>query len=193
MSEEELPFVTDLDGPWKDALDFAPELFLKRFLPQIARDVDWTEDYQSLDDELRQMSAQDQEGVRRVDRLLLFKTLTEDLLYLHIEVQCYYDADLGRRVMTYRHRLRGRHGQPMVTVVILGDDRRRWRPRKHREGQYGSGDSCEWIVLKLLDLSSHIAELEQDENLFALFVAAHLATMATRKDLRHGSERAIFG
>jgi hypothetical protein len=108
MTEEEKPFATDYDGPWKEALDFAPELFLKRFQPTITSDIDWREDHQALDDELRQMSQQDEEGIRRVDRLLLFKTLSGDLLYLHIEVQCFYDPELGRRVMTYRHRLRAR-------------------------------------------------------------------------------------
>jgi hypothetical protein len=102
MTEEEKPFATDLDGPWKDALDFAPELFLKRFLPTIARAIDWNKEFQSLDDELRQVLAQDQEGVRCVDRLLRFEMLSEDPLYLHLEVQCYYDRELGRRVMTYR-------------------------------------------------------------------------------------------
>jgi hypothetical protein len=191
MSEEETPFVTDYDGPWKDALDFAPGLFLQRFRPEIAGDIDWQEDPQSLDDELRQMSGQDEEGIRRVDRLLLFKTLSGDPLYLHIEVQCFYDEELGRRVMTYRHRLRGRHGQPVITIVVLGDDRRGWRPKKHKEGKYGSTDTCEWILLKLLDLRKKIAELEKEENLFALFVAAHLKTMATRKNLRKRQEAKI--
>jgi hypothetical protein len=183
MPEEEKLFATDFDGPWKDALDLAPGLFLKRFASAIAADIDWREDHQSLDDELRQVHGQDEEGIRRVDRLLLFKTLSEDLLYLHIEVQCFYDAGLGRRVMTYRHRLRGRYGQPVVTLVILGDGRRRWRPKKHHEGKYGSADSCTWIPIKLLDLSQNLGDLESDENVFALFVAAHLETMMTRRDL----------
>ena len=84
MTEEEVPFATDYDGPWKDALDFAPALFLKRFVPTIASDINWTENHESLDDELRRMFVQDEEGIRWVDRLLLFKTLSEDLLYLHI-------------------------------------------------------------------------------------------------------------
>jgi hypothetical protein len=40
MPDEE-KFATDFDGPWKDALDFAPELFLKRFLPDIDSAIDW--------------------------------------------------------------------------------------------------------------------------------------------------------
>jgi hypothetical protein len=85
--------------------------------------------------------------------------------------------------MTYRHRLRARHTQPVITIVILGDDRRRWRPKRHKEGKYGSWDICEWIPIKLLDLGKDMADLESDENVFALFVAAHLETMATRKNL----------
>ncbi len=181
MTEEEKPFATDLDGPWKDALDFAPELFLKRFLPEMDRAINWTKDPQSLDHELRQFSALDEEGVRRVDRLLLFETLAGDPLYLHIEVQCYYDENLGRRVMTYRHRLRGRFGKPVVTVVIFGDDNRKWCPKGHEEGEFASGDSCTWIPLKLLTLGKKTPELENEDNVFSLFIAAHLATMATRK------------
>jgi hypothetical protein len=191
MTEEEKPFATDYDGPWKEALDFAPRLFLERFQPAITADINWQENHEALDDELRQMSTEDQEGIRRVDRLLLFKTLAGDALYLHMEVQCFYDPELGRRVMTYRHRLRARHTQPVITIVILGDDRRRWRPRKHREGKYGSFDSCEWLPIKLLDLRENITALESDANVFALFVAAHLETMATRKDLVKRQEAKI--
>src|SRR4051812_46223989 len=181
MAEEK--FATDYDGPWKDALDHAPELFLKRFLPKIVATIDWTERFDSLDDELRQLYVQDQEGVRRVDRLLLFKTLAGDPLYLHIEVQCYFDKELGRRVMSYRHRLRGRFGQPVVTVIIFGDTKRKWRPRKHAEGQFGSGDVCVWKPIKLLGLRKRVPDLENEENPFSLFIAAHLETQATRKDL----------
>ena len=74
--------------------------------------------------------------------------------------------------MTYRHRLRARHAQPVISIVIFGDDRRRWRPKKHKEGKYGSSDICEWIAIKLLDLGRNMTVLESDENVFALFVAA---------------------
>jgi hypothetical protein len=182
-AEEEQPFATDFDGPWKDALDFAPELFLKRCLPDVDRAINWSKDPQSLDHELRQLTGQDEEGVRRVDRLLFFETLTGDPLYLHIEVQCYYDKELGRRVMTYRHRLRGRFGKPVVSVVIFGDDNRKWCPKKYREGQLGSGDSCSWIPIKLLTVGEQSPDLENEENVFGLFIVAHLETLATRKDL----------
>jgi hypothetical protein len=39
MTEEEKPFATDYDGPWKEALDFAPQLFLGRFQPAITADA----------------------------------------------------------------------------------------------------------------------------------------------------------
>jgi hypothetical protein len=183
VPEEEKPFASDFDGPWKDALDFAPELFLKRFVPLLEGAIDWRKEIQSLDDELRQLFVQDQEGIRRIDRLLLFKTLSGDLLYLHIEVQCYQDQELGRRVMTYRHRLRGRFGKPVVTIVIYGDDKPRWCPKKHTEGQFGSSDTCIWIPIKLLTPGKENPDLENEENPFCLFIAAHLATMATRDDL----------
>jgi hypothetical protein len=182
MAEEE-KFATDYDGPWKDALDFAPDAFLQRFLGRIAEAIDWRKPYQSLDHELRQVVAQEPEGIRRVDRLLLFETLSEDPLYLHIEVQCYHEKELGRRVMTYRHRLRARFDKPVVTVIIFGDGRRRWCPKKHQEGQFGSGDSCVWLPIKLLELWRENPDLENEENVFGLFIVAHLETLATRKDL----------
>lgn len=183
MSDEEKQFVTEYDAPWKDALDHAPELFLQRFSAKIATTIDWTEWYSPLDDELRKLNVQDHEGVRRVDRLLRFKTLDDDLMYLHVEVQYYVDRELGRRIMTYRHRIRGHWGQPAVTIVIFGDGNSRWCPKKHQEGQHGSTDSCTWIPVKLLQVGKEAPDLENEDNLFSLFIAAHLETLRTHKDL----------
>jgi hypothetical protein len=187
----ESTFQTEYDAPWKDALDFAPELFLVRWYPEIVEDIDPTEAYQSLDDQLRQMGVEEEEGVRRADRLLLFKTRSGDLLYIHIEVQCYYDKEFGRRVMSYRHRLRSRYGKPVVTIVVFGDDNRRWCPTKHTEGQHGSSDSCKWLALKLLKIARQVPDLEHEENVFSLFMTAHLTALRTTKDLTLRMEEKI--
>jgi hypothetical protein len=40
-----------------------------------------------------------------------------------------------------------------------------------------------WLPIKLLKLGKETADLENEDNVFSLFVAAHLETLATRKDL----------
>ncbi len=172
-------------------MDFAPELFLTRWYPEIVETIDLTEPYESLDDQLRQMGIEDEEGVRRADRLILFKTRSGDLLYIHIEVQCYYDKEFGRRVMSYRHRLRSRYGKPVVTIVVFGDNNRRWGPTKHTEGQHGSSDTCKWLTLKLLKIAKQVPDLENEENVFSLFIAAHLAALRTTKNLPQRKEEKV--
>jgi hypothetical protein len=188
---DEEPVVTELDGPWKEALDLAPRLVLSKLWPELVGGINWTVDYQSLDNELQRLTPEDRDNVRRVDRLLLFEKLDGDPLYLHIEVHCYHDRDLGHRVMTYRHRLRGRFGKAPVTLIVFGDGSRRWRPRGHREGEMGSDDTCRWLPVKLRDFEGDIAGLEADENVFNLFLAAHLLTRRTSKDFETRAEHKL--
>lgn len=186
--EGDKPLVTEMDGPWKDVLDLAPRLVLARLWPELIDVVNWSVDYQSLDNELQRLTPEDREAVRRVDRLVLFEKVDGDPLYLHIEVHCYHDKDLGRRVMTCRHRLRGRFGKSPVTLIVFGDGSRRWKPRRHREGEMGSTDACRWGRVKLRDFEGDIPGLEADANVFNLFLAAHLLVMQTRKDFERRAE-----
>src|SRR5262249_25693961 len=54
-------------------------------------------------------------------------------------------------------------------------------PRKHSEGQFGANDSCTWRAIKLLKLADEAPDLENEENVFSLFIAAHLAALRTSK------------
>lgn len=60
----------DYDSPWKEILALRFPDFMAFFFPEIARQIDWTRGYETLDKELRQISRESHVGFRLADNLL---------------------------------------------------------------------------------------------------------------------------
>src|SRR5262249_9487793 len=105
MVEEETQRDAEYDGPWKDALELGVEWFLKGCDWEIAEEIDWTQDYESLDKELQRLFPPVEGSVRYPDCLFKFIKTSGDPLYVHIEIQAFFEVLFGSRTMTYRHRL----------------------------------------------------------------------------------------
>jgi hypothetical protein len=182
MSEEWSLPPAEFDGPWKDALDHGCALFLSAFAADVHAAIDWREDYEALDQELQKLAPESASGVRRVDRLFKAVKHDGDPLYLHLEAQMQQDPYFGSRTFTYRYRIRDRFSVSPVTIAILGDDDPKWKPAGHVEGQFGCEDRCRFITVKLLKWARKLRQLERSDNVFCLFVAAHLEALTTRQD-----------
>jgi hypothetical protein len=175
--------MTDFDGPWKEALEHGFDLFLALLFPDVHASLDWSADHASLDQELQKLVPEAATGVRRVDKLVkAARRDTGDPRYLHVEAQMQPDDDFGRRMYTYSYRGRDRFNQPLLSLAVLGDDNPRWHPRSYREGELGCETVYTFRTAKLLEWAGRAEELERHENLFALFVLAHLQALATRDD-----------
>jgi hypothetical protein len=175
--------VSDYDSPWKEALDRYFPLVLAFFFPEIFADIDWSRDYEALDQELQKLAPEGEVGRRRVDKLIkVYRKDTGDPVYLHIEVQSQEEEGFERRVYVYNYRIEDRYNQPVVSLVILGDDNPDWRPCRYVAGLWGCTKTFEFDTRKLLDWAGRLAELEASDSPFALLVLAHLRAQATRGD-----------
>src|SRR5262245_12470271 len=91
---------SDLDSPWKDALETYFQEFVAFFFPQVHAAIDWARGYEFLDKELQQVVRDAELGRRFADKLVKVwrKSGTEQWVLIHIEVQGQPEVDFGKRM-----------------------------------------------------------------------------------------------
>jgi hypothetical protein len=128
---------SDYDSPWKEVIDAYFASFLLFLFPWIHKEIDWTVDYVSLEQELRKLAPWGELGKMLADKLVKVTTAEGDGRYLHAEVQGKEEDDFTRRVHTYNYRAEDSFGLPVVTVVVLADDDPEWRPCEYSSTVWG--------------------------------------------------------
>ncbi|WP_338463083.1 DUF4351 domain-containing protein (plasmid) [Synechococcus elongatus IITB7] len=183
MSETALPN-TDSDSPWKELIEvFFPE-FIRFFLPVADPEIAWDRGYEFLDKELQQITADAEVGRRYADKLVKVWTTAglETWVLVHVEVQGTRDTAFEERMFVYRYRIYDRFRKPTASVAILADEQPNWRPDAFETQLWGSSDRSQFVSIKLLDYQDQFEQLLQNENPFAIAVAAHLKALQTKQD-----------
>lgn len=175
---------SEFDTAWKQALEWFFEPFLGFFFPPVHGAVDWSREPAFLDKELQAVVPEAATGRGTVDKLVKVWTPAgeEAWVLIHVEVQSQQDAAFAERMYTYNHRLRDKYGRMPVSLAVLGDESRSWRPDSHREGQWGCEVRFTFRTVKLVDYSGRDEVLEADPNPFAAVTLAHLKANETRGD-----------
>lgn len=188
--------MSDFDSPWKEALErFLPQ-FLDFFFPQVFQGVDWSRGYESLDKELQQIVREAELGLRLADKLFKVWRLDgkEAWVLIHAEVQNQREDDFGERMYIYNYRIFDRFRHPVISLALLGDDQRNWRPSRFAYSLWGFSLCVEFPVAKLLDFADRQPELETEPNPFAAVVLAHLKSRETKncpEDRRNWKTRLV--
>lgn len=168
------------DSPWKEAIEeYFPECMAFLF-PEIHADIDWTKGYQFLDKELAKVVRQALVTEQYVDKLIKVHRLSgeETWVLLHIDVQTQHETNFQTRMYQYNYRLYDRYNQPVVSLVIYGDESKKWRPQEYQRQLWGFELRMQFPAVKLIDYN--LSELEQSDNPFAIVVLAHRHTKATK-------------
>src|SRR5262249_19026836 len=108
--------MANYDSPWKEALDEQLPLFLALLAPEVEQDLDWTQDFESLDAELLQLTGKAETGRRLADRLIKARTRAGEDRYLHAEVQAQPQPDFEHRLFVYQYRGDDRFGLPLEAI-----------------------------------------------------------------------------
>jgi hypothetical protein len=174
----------DFDSPWKEALEVYFRPFLALFYPHIHADIDWSRGYIFLDKELQKIVPRAARGRLYVDKLVKVwrKNGREAWVLIHIEVQTQREAGFPKRMYDYNTRLSHRYNRRVVSLAVLADDNRDWRPDHFADELWDWSVRMRWPAVKLLDYANRVAELEGSKNPFAKVVLAHLKALETRQD-----------
>lgn len=172
----------DYDSPWKEAIELYFAEFMALFFPDAYVDIDWEKGYEFLDKELQQVVRDAELGTRLADKLVKVWRLTgeESWVLVHLEVQSQVELDFAKRMYIYNYRLFDRYERQIVSLAVLGDEQRTWRPHCYQYSLWGCQVSLQFPIVKLLDYELQWENLETNNNPFAIVVMAHLKTKATR-------------
>lgn len=119
----------DKDGIWKDAVEQYLPLLLKRMMPELYDDVDFSQEVTFLDKELRdtiQVSlSAEHNAAKYVDTLVQvpLKTGKNQWVLLHIEVQGKGGEDISFRMILYCCLIFAHYRRMPVALAILTDKR----------------------------------------------------------------------
>ena len=174
----------DHDSPWKTALDQFPRSLLELTFPEVAASIDWSVEPKSLEQELREITPDSEVGAKRVDKLLKVRLLdgTDQWLYVHIEVQMHYDPDLPKRLFIYHYRIFDKYGVSPLTLAILGDTRRKWRPTSYHYQSLGCGITFRFCICKTIDFRGKLDDPRYRHQQGLFIIAAHLGTQQHRRN-----------
>lgn len=172
----------DFDSPWKDVLEAYFSHFLEFFFPDIYRDIDWSQSHEFLDTELQQIVRDAELGKRFADRLVKVWRLSgeECWVLIHIEVQQNRDANFAERMYVYNYRIRDRYDHSVVSLAVLTDDSKTWRPQLFESQLWGCRVNFQFPIVKLIDYNQDWPRLEESLNPFSTIAMAHLKAIETR-------------
>ncbi len=173
-------FDADLDTFWKEILDLIEPAVLF-FLPHLHAAVDWSEDYQSLEQELRILLSNAKIKVKKTDKLFLLKMKDGNLgyLFLHIEVEAFPRVNFPARVFNYfTHIYLKNNSAPITVLVIFVGDVPKIPLDTFQLEQFGTLLMLQYNTYTVAAQSEE--ELMASNNLFASLVLANLYVIQSR-------------
>lgn len=175
---------TKYDSPWKDILQIYFKEFMEFFFPAAHSQIDWTKNIEFLDKELQEVTADAEIGRRFADKLVKVYLINgkEEWILIHVEVQSQEEDDFALRMYIYNYRIYDKYKKTVASLAILGDEKESWRPSSFSYSLFGCSLNFEFPIVKLIDYTHRLSELENDSNPFATVVMAHLAALNTRED-----------
>lgn len=89
---------------------------------------------------------------------------------------------LPERMYTYQYRSWDGYQKPVISIAILADKNRTWRPSYYQRNFLGCEIKMHYLVSKMLDFAARREELETMDNPFALVILTQLAVLETPKN-----------
>jgi len=156
--------------------------FMRFFYPDIAAAIDWSRGFEPLETELQKIAVKAALGRRLADKLIKVWLLDGRAVWvlIHIEVQGRREKGFGQRMFVYFYRIFERFARRIISLAVLSDEHRNWRPDEFRSELFGTGVRLKFRTVKLLDYAADWDALIADPNPFAVVVMAHLKAMETR-------------
>jgi hypothetical protein len=176
-------FGVDFDTYWKEILDLI-EPATRFFLPELHQQVDWSIDYISLEQELRNLYERKKGRVKRTDKLFRFKLLNGEDHYLlfHLEVEAYPTALFPERMFEYFVRHRFKYSNTPITMLAIFVGK---KPVESLDAYSFDcfGTECTFKYNTFSVATQQEMELLQSDNPFALVILANLYVIQSKGDM----------
>lgn len=176
----------EMDSAWKQILDAYFQEFMLFFYPTLAEAINWSIPYDVMDKELQAISKDAMLGKQFVDKLIRVKSKEgqEHFVLVHLEVQGEPQTSFPLRLYQYNYRIFDRYHLPVITLAVLVDNHKNWRPSHYSGTVWGQEViRLNFFTTKLLDYAENRVALEQTDNPFGVITLAQLAALETRKNV----------
>ena len=176
-------FGVDFDSHWKEILDLI-EPATRFFLPELHQKIDWSINYISLEQELRNLYVRKKGRVKRTDKLFRFKLLdgTDHYLLFHVEAEAFPTATFPQRMFEYFLRLILKYSNTPITMlaIFVGE-----QPVKPLDSYSIDcfGTECKFKYNTFSVAAQSEMELLQSDNPFALVILANLYVIQSKGDV----------
>jgi predicted transposase/invertase (TIGR01784 family) len=175
---------SDLDAAWKETLDLYFEPFLAFLFPDAHAAINWDRSVEFLDKEFQDLIPEAEIGRRYADKLVKawLNNGEEAFILIHVEVQSQEDSGFAQRMFIYHYRIFDYYQKRVMSLAVLGDENRNWRPDRYTYTLAGCELSLRFPIVKLVDFENRWSELEASDNPMAVVVIAHLRSRTTKSD-----------
>lgn len=187
----------DYDTAWKKILEDYFKDFLVLCYPKVANKIDWTRKCEFMDKELNSITNTSETGNLFVDKLVKVhrKNGQETHVLIHVEVQGEAEKDFAQRMFTYHYRLFDKYQKPVLSMAILTDKSRQWRPSFYKHSVWDCRLYFNFVSIKLLDFERRSQVLSNSNNPFAVVILAHLSSLKTKpeQEARYLAKQTLVG
>jgi hypothetical protein len=108
----------DRDIPWTEVADHHLPAPLALLAPAVHCEIDWSHDFEPLEQGLRKMAPGGGAGKRLAEKLIKARARTGGQCYLQVEVQAQPEEGLERRLCVYHYRGDDRFGAPPEAIAV---------------------------------------------------------------------------
>ncbi|MEN9613064.1 MAG: hypothetical protein RLZZ628_3878 [Bacteroidota bacterium] len=184
QDKQEVPeIVIDYDGLWKLIIEAFFFEFTAFFLPKLFKDIDLSYPPEFLDQELLTIHKELKVPKQVVDKLIKVKLKDGSIKWvlIHVEVQARFEIDFSTRMFLYKAFIFAKYQLPIVALAIYPVGRTPKNFDSYEESFYDTTVMYRFNAYKIAKQKE--ADLIQSDNIFALFVLAHLYVIKTTPKL----------
>ncbi len=171
----------DYDVHWKEVINAYIEAFLAFFLPDLFKEIDFSEKPIFLDKELHEIIAEKLEGTRISDTLVEVKLKNgeQQCILIHVEVQSYHDTSFPLRMYTINYRLWDKHNKNIAAIAVFTTSSK--MKQFYERKCFGTKIRYDYINYYIKDQAGKEVELKASDNIFATIVLASLYAQQTKE------------
>ena len=170
----------NFDGAWKESIFYFFPPFMAFFMPDLHFDIDYTIQYEFLEQELRDIQKDIPQMKRVTDKLIKvwLKNGEERWIFIHVEIQGKQDPNFSLRMYMYYNLIFSRYGHRITALAISTSSTTPTNFGVYILSLYGTELRYKYNTYEIAAQDEQT--LIDSDNIFALFVLANYYTIKTR-------------
>jgi len=176
---------SDFDSGWKEMVEIYFKDGMELLYSELDEIIDYKRGYKFIDKELEEITGKKKSKRKVVDKLaeIRLKNGEGHIVYLHSEFQQGKEKEFTKRIYTYNSLIFNKYKKNTISLVILGDNDKKWRPEEYKVEYPGFKLYFKYKLVKLIDFKEREEELRKSKNPFSKVILSHLKRIEAGNDV----------